>query len=393
MSLTEFDIARARRETRGCEDAVHFNNAGSALTPAPVADYLQAYLRDDETKGGYETAATRCGELENFYNAAARLLGAAPDEIAFVENATRAWDMVFYALPLAEGDRILTTVSEYGSNLIAYLHRARQCGAEIVVIPDDNHGQIDTKALEQATDGRTKLISISHIPTGGGLVNPAAEVGRIARAHGVPYLLDACQSAGQVPLNVETLGCDFLSATGRKYLRGPRGTGLLYVRRDWIKRLEPPLLDQFSAELIDGETYVVRDDARRFENWERYFAGQAALGVAIDYAMEWGLEAIWERVRHLSSTLRRALWEIPDVEVTDEGAVQCGIVTFNHARFSAGEIKEALAGAGFNTSVSSGSGMRLSYLARGLDALVRSSVHYYNTEEEIERFVARVREL
>jgi cysteine desulfurase / selenocysteine lyase len=391
--VSTFDIDRARRETRGCEDAVHFNNAGSALTPAPVADYLYAYLRDDEIKGGYETAAARHDELENFYSATARLLGAAADEIAFVENATRAWDMVFYALPLTEGDRILTTVSEYGSNLIAYLHRARQCGAEIVVIPNDNQGQIDTSALEQAIDGRTKLISISHVPTGGGLVNPALEVGRVARAHGVPYLLDACQSAGQMPLDVESLGCDFLSATGRKYLRGPRGTGLLYVRREWIKRLDPPLLDQFAAELIDGETYTVRDDARRFENWERYFAGQAALGVAVDYAMEWGLGAIWERVETLSGALRARLSEVPEVELTDEGEVKCGIVTFRHARLGADQIKAALGAAGINVSISSGSGMRLSYLARGLGALVRSSVHYYNTEAEIDRFVARVREL
>ena len=393
MGSPEFDIDRARGETRGCEEAVHFNNAGSALTPAPVADYLYAYLRDDEVKGGYETAAARDDELENFYNATARLLGAAPDEIAFVENATRAWDMVFYALPLGEGDRILTTVSEYGSNLIAYLHRAKQCGAEIVVVPNDNHGQIDVNALEQAIDGRTKLISISHIPTGGGLVNPAAEVGRVARAHGVPYLLDACQSAGQMPLDVETLGCDFLSATGRKYLRGPRGTGLLYVRREWIKRLDPPLLDQFSAELIDGETYTVRDDARRFENWERYFAGQAALGVAVDYAMEWGLEAIWERVSALSAKLRSDLGGLLDVEVTDEGDVKCGIVTFRHARLDAGEIMTRLGRVGINVSVSSGSGMRLSYLARGLNGVVRSSVHYYNTEDEIDRFVAAIRAL
>jgi len=394
MSSSSFDIDRARRETRGCEQAIHFNNAGSAMTPAPVADYLYAYLRDDEVKGGYETAAARDGELENFYKATARLVNGSPDEVAFIENATRAWDQVFYAFPLAEGDKILTTVSEYGSNLIAYLQRARQCGAEVLIIPNDNYGQIDTNALEAAIDSRTKLISISHVPTGGGLVNPAKEVGRIARAHGIPYLLDACQSAGQIPLDVEELGCDFLSATGRKYLRGPRATGLLWVRREWITKLEPPLLDQFSADLLDAETYVVREDARRFENWERYFAGQAALGVAIDYAMEWGIDAIWERVSALSARLREALSANPEVKLTDEGAVKCGLVTFQHARFKASEIKTKLSARNINVSVSDGPGMRLSYLARGLEAgMVRSSVHYYNTDEEIDRFVAAIREL
>lgn len=391
--MPEFDIARARQETRGCEGVVHFNNAGASLTPAPVADYLYDFLRDEEINGGYETAAARHGELENFYAATARLLGAQPDEIAFIENATRAWDMVFYALPLAPGDRILTTVAEYGSNLIAYLHRARQTGAELVVIPNDSQGQIDTEALEKAIDSRTKLISISHIPTGGGLVNPAAEVGRIARAHGVPYLLDACQSAGQMPLDVSALGCDFLSATGRKYLRGPRGTGLLYVKRDWITRLDPPLLDQFAAELVDGAHYTLRDDARRFENWERYFAGQAALGQAVDYAMEWGLPAIRDRVYALAAGFRAGLADIPAAALTDEGVEKCGIVTFRHANRSAAEITAALGEAGINVSVSSGSGMKLSYLARGLDALVRASVHYYNTEDEVARFVAKVASL
>lgn len=394
MSQPSFDIERARRETRGCEQAIHFNNAGSAMTPAPVADYLYAYLRDDEIKGGYETAAARHDELENFYKAAARLVNGSPDEVAFIENATRAWDMVFYAFPLGEGDKILTTVSEYGSNLIAYLQRARQCGAEVVIIPNDNHGQIDTNALEAAIDSRTKLISISHVPTGSGLVNPAREVGRIARAHGIPYLLDACQSAGQIPLDVEELGCDFLSATGRKYLRGPRATGLLWVRREWITKLEPPLLDQYAADLLDAETYVVREDARRFENWERYFAGQAALGVAIDYAMSWGIDAIWERVSTLAARLREELSANPDVKLTDEGAVKCGLVTFQHARLSTHEIKDRLAERGINVSTSSGPGMRLSYLARGLeDGLIRSSVHYYNTDDEIDRFVAAIRDL
>ena len=168
-----------------------------------------------------------------------------------MENATRAWDMVFYALPLGPGDKILTTISEYGSNLIAYLHRAKQTGAELVIVPNDKNGQIDVNALEQNIDKKTKLISISHIPTGGGLINPAHDVGRIAKKYAIPFLLDACQSVGQIHLDVKAIGCDFLSGTGRKYLRGPRGTGFLYVQEDWIERLEPPLLDQFAAELID----------------------------------------------------------------------------------------------------------------------------------------------
>ena len=391
--MKEIDVEKVRAETRGCSNLIHFNNAGASLMPAPVADYLCDFLREEEIKGGYETRSLRNAEIENFYTSVSRLLNANPKEIAFVENATRAWDMVFYALPLGPGDKILTTVSEYGSNLIAYLHRAKQTGAEVVIVPNDNTGQIDVNALEQSIDKKTKLISISHIPTGGGLVNPAHDVGRIAKKHGIPFLLDACQSVGQMHLDVQKIGCDFLSATGRKYLRGPRGTGFLYVQEDWIERLEPPLLDQYAAELIDANTYEIRTDARRFENWERYFAGQAALGQAVDYAMELGLEAIERRVVDLAACLREGLQETGVLELTDQGVKKSGLVTFQHQRLDAEQVKMLVSKQNINVSTSSGSGMKLSYLERGLDGLVRASVHYYNTAEEIKEFITAVRSL
>ena len=391
--MIEIDVEKVRAETRGCSNLIHFNNAGASLMPAPVADYLCDFLREEEIKGGYETRSLRNAEIENFYTSVSRLLNANPKEIAFVENATRAWDMVFYALPLGPGDKILTTVSEYGSNLIAYLHRAKQTGAEVVIVPNDNTGQIDVNALEQSIDKKTKLISISHIPTGGGLVNPAHDVGRIAKKHGIPFLLDACQSVGQMHLDVQKIGCDFLSATGRKYLRGPRGTGFLYVQEDWIERLEPPLLDQYAADLIDANAYEIRTDARRFENWERYFAGQAALGQAVDYAMELGLEAIERRVVDLAACLREGLQETGVLELTDQGVKKSGLVTFQHQRLDAEQVKALVSKQNINVSTSSGSGMKLSYLERGLDGLVRASVHYYNTAEEIKKFITAVRSL
>ena len=391
--MREIDVEKVRAETRGCSDLIHFNNAGASLMPAPVADYLYAFLREEEMKGGYETRSLRNADIEGFYKSVALLLNAKPKEIAFVENATRAWDMVFYALPLGPGDKILTTISEYGSNLIAYLHRAKQTGAELVIVPSDKNGQIDVNALEQNIDKKTKLISISHIPTGGGLINPAHDVGRIAKKYAIPFLLDACQSVGQIHLDVKAIGCDFLSGTGRKYLRGPRGTGFLYVQEDWIERLEPPLLDQFAAELIDAGTYEVRTDAKRFENWERYFAGQAALGKAADYAMELGLKTIERRVFDLAACLRTELQETGFVTLTDQGAKKCGIVTFEHLRLNAEQVKIQLSNHKINVSTSSGSGMKLSYLDRSLDGIVRASVHYYNTEDEINKFVEALRSL
>jgi len=386
--FTPIDVDRARLETRGCEGIVHLNHAGSSLMPTVVADHLIGWQREEEFRGGYETANRRRHELENFYDATARLLNCHRDEVAFIENATRAWDMAFYALDLGPGDRILTAACEYGSNMIAYLHRAKRTGCTVEVVPSDETGQLDVAALEAMIDEQVKLISFSHIPTGGGLVNPAEAVGAVARKYGVPYLLDACQSAGQMPLDVEKLGCDFLSVTGRKYLRGPRGTGFLYVRRDWIERLDPPLLDQHAAELLSETEYRVRADARRFENWECHFAGKAALGTAIDYALGWGLEAIQHRVFGLADQLRARLAEIPGVTVRDEGTVRCGIVTFTKEDEEPLAIKARMLAHGIHVTASSGSGSRVNFDRRGLKAVVRSSVHYTTSEAELDRFLA-----
>jgi cysteine desulfurase/selenocysteine lyase len=296
--------------------------------------------------------------------------------------------MAFYSLRFEKGDRILTAKAEYASNFIAFLQVAQRTGAMVEVIPDDAHGQVSVKALQEMLDDRVKLIAITHVPTNGGLVNPAAAIGRVARAAGVLYLLDACQSAGQMPLDVDELGCDMLAATGRKYLRGPRGTGFLYVRGGLIERLEPPLLDLHAATLVAHDRYEIRPDARRFENWESYVAGKIGLGVAVSYALEWGLGAIRERVYALAAGLRARLASVPGVTVRDRGAERCGIVTFTMAGREPGAIKQALLTQGINVHVSATGDSRLEVESRDVSGVVRASVHYYNSEDEIERLCA-----
>lgn len=380
------DIERARRETPGCDTRLHFNNAGAGLLPQPVLDRMVEHLKLEAAIGGYEAAAEAAAGIEHCYAALAGLLNCRTDEIAVVENATRAWDAAFYALGFGPGDRILTAGAEYASNYIAYLQVAKRTGAVIEVVPDDSDGQLDVNALRSMIDERVKLISITHVPTNGGLVNPAAEVGAVARDAGVPFLLDACQSVGQMPIDVESIGCDMLSATGRKYLRGPRGTGFLYVRASMLDRLEPPMLDLHAATWSGRNEYRMRPDARRFENWETNVAGKIGLGIAADYARNWGLEAIDERVSWLATHLRRELGKIRGVTIRDLGRRRCGIVTFTVDGKGAGHIKQRLAERAINVSVSGRSSTLLDMDRRRLDEVVRASVHYYNTEEEVGRF-------
>jgi len=387
------DLERVRADTPGVAHVAHLNNCGAALPPRQVHDAVVGYLEREAEIGGYETAAERRDDWEHTYDALARLLNGDRDEIAVIENATRAWDMAFYAFPLGPGDRVLTGQAEYASNWIALKQVADRTGARIEIVPDDEHGQFDVAALEATLDDDVKLVSLVHVPTQSGLVNPAAEVGRVTRAAGVPLLLDACQSVGQLPLDVEELRCDVLSGTGRKFLRGPRGTGFLYVRRGLIEQLEPPLLDMRAADWLPDGSYRIRADARRFENWETYYAGKVGLGIAADYALELGLDAIWARIQELAASLRAALAAVDGVTLLDRGRVLGATVTFDVAGREPEEVKRFLAERRVNVSVMDRLSAQLDFGARGIESAVRSAVHYYNDDSDLERLVDGVRAL
>jgi cysteine desulfurase/selenocysteine lyase len=384
------DIESARADTPACERIIHFNNAGASLMPDPVFESITEHLELERELGGYEAENLAGDKFASFYTEFAALLNCQPHEIAYVENATRAWDMAFYGLPLEKGDRILTHGSEYSSNFLALLQQSRRRGYEIDLVPSDESGQIDVTAMEAMIGPRTRLIALTHVPTQGGLVNPAEAVGQVANKHDLIYMLDACQSVGQIEIDVQKIGCHVLSGTGRKFLRGPRGTGFLYVASDMIEQIEPPFIDMRAANWIDTDAYEYASGAKRYETWESYVAGRVGLARAVRYARDIGVDLIEERVSALATTLRETLSSLPNISVHDLGTKKCAIVTFQKQGETPTDMASRLRQRGINVSVIDTLSAQLDFAERGLDQLVRASVHYFNTEDEIERFAEAV---
>jgi len=389
----EFSLEAVRAATPGVDNVIHVNNAGAALPPSVVTDTVVDYLRREEAIGGYETADERHDQLEAVYDSLGALVGAPREHMAVIENATRAWDMAIYGYPFERGDRVVTCRAEYSSNVLAFLQLERRFGIEMVLIDDDEYGQIDLAHLDAELTRGAAMVAMTHIPTSGGLINPAEEVGALCGEHGVFFVLDACQSAGQVPLDVGAIGCDVLSGTGRKYLRGPRGTGFLYVSERALDVLEPPFIDLHAADWTRVDDYEWRPDARRFENWETYYAGKAGLGAAVDYAMGVGIETTAVRIADLAARLRNGLESLDRVAVHDKGARRGGIVTFTVDGVDATSVHAQLLARRINTSTSGPDRARLDLEPRGLPTVIRASTHYYNSEDEIDAVIAAVDEV
>jgi selenocysteine lyase/cysteine desulfurase len=381
------DVAAARADTPGCEHVTHLNNAGAALAPRVVTDTVVEHLRREADIGAYEAAEEVAARVESVYEGVAGFINADVDEIALLESATRAWTSAFTALQFRPGDRILTHRVEYASNFIPLLQVARRDGVSIEIVNDAPDGSIDVAHLAALLDDKVRVVALTHVPSQSGLVNPAAAVGAIARAAGVPFFLDACQSVGQLPIDVEHLQCDVLAATGRKFLRAPRGTGFLFVRRSLLAELEPPAPDLRGAEWTDAHEYTLRPDARRFEQWERSVANVLGLGEAVRYAKRVGIDAIAARVRALATELRNLLAGLDAVQVRDEGDDRCGIVTFTVERVAPDEVVRRLRASRVNVWAIDAATARLDLGGRSLPAVVRASVHYYNTAEELDRAV------
>ncbi|MEV0331718.1 aminotransferase class V-fold PLP-dependent enzyme [Nocardia sp. NPDC050717] len=383
------DLDAIRAATPGLASGqVFLDSAGSSLPPTVVTDTVIGHLRREAEIGGYRAANERLDDLAAVKTSIARLIGATADTIALSDSATRSWADFAYSIPLRPGDRILLSGADYASNAIAALQRAEQTGAVVERIPSDATGRLDTDALAAMLDERVRWISLQHAPTNGGLVNPVAEATRIAHEAGALVLLDACQSIGQLPIDVAELGVDALSATGRKWLRGPRGTGFLYLREELARTMEPARLDLHSASWVSPTEYRLAPDASRFEFWECDVAARLGLGAAVDYLLTLGPEEVYAGVAARANHLRKTLPELPGVTVRDLGTEHSGIVSFTVDGHDPVELRDRLAEHAVTVTVSHAGSTLFDMTERALPAIVRASPHYFVSTDDLDRFTA-----
>ncbi|GEM32108.1 aminotransferase class V [Nocardia neocaledoniensis NBRC 108232] len=389
MVVAMMDLDAIRAATPGLASGqVFLDSAGSSLPPTVVTDTVIGHLRREAEIGGYRAANERLDDLAAVKTSIARLIGATADTIALSDSATRSWADFAYSIPLRPGDRILISGADYASNAIAALQRAEQTGALVERIPSDATGRLDTDALAAMLDERVRWISLQHAPTNGGLVNPIAEATRIAHEAGALVLLDACQSIGQLPIDVAELGVDALSATGRKWLRGPRGTGFLYLREELARTMEPARLDLHSASWVSPTEYRLAPDASRFEFWECDVAARLGLGAAVDYLLTLGPEEVYAGVAARASHLRKTLPELAGVTVRDLGTEHSGIVSFTVDGHDPVELRDRLREHAVTVTVSHAGSTLLDMTERALPAIVRASPHYFVSTDDLDRFTA-----
>lgn len=384
------DIDALRAATPGCARTTHFNNASCNLPSHETLETIKAHLDREALYGPSEMGVAVAEEIQKTRAAAATLLGADATEIALTGSGSQGWGLAFAALPpLRTGDRVLVGMHEWGGNLSTLHRAAERAGASIEVVPNNEEGAFSVEALLGMMDERVRLVALTWCPATNGVINDAAAVGAIARAAGIPYFVDAGQAIGQLPVDVGAIGCDVLKGAGRKALRGPRGTALLYIRKSFLDRLEPPYLDVLSAPY--GPNGVIpRDDARRFETSENPFALQLGLGAAIRASLQLGLPAIRERVDRQASTLREALAVVPGVTVHDSGSVRSSIVSFTVAGHAPAEVRDRLAQEAITVGAIAEAYAPLDMRARRLPAIVRASVSYLTTDTEIDRLVSAI---
>lgn len=372
-----------RQQFRLSYDRVYLNTAGLGPSPRRVIRAVSEKIEDleDRCESGHshelwETAKGR----------AASIFGCDPEEIAYTRNTTEGVNIVCNGLPLVRGDEVITTTHEHVGNTISWLARQRRDGIRMRVFEPSMASASETlQRLADLINPRTRAISISHITTATGQVMPLAEIGKLATDHDLYYFVDGAQSAGHIPLDMRSIGCHAYATSGHKWLLGPKGTGLLYVRKDALDLIEARWVGAYSGggdfDMATGE-FSFAETAQRYEFGTVPVSLFHGLSEAMGFLLDLGMDRVWERTHYLGARLiqglDRAGADVVSPHAADEHS---GIVTFSVEGMSRGDLQ--------------------SYLARdyqirsrgiyegGLDA-VRIAPHIYSTAADVDRVIEAV---
>ena len=388
-------LATWRRETPGCAHVNHLNNAGSALSPAPVLRAMIDYLALEGEIGGYEAADRAADSIDAVYESLAALLGTHPANVAITANGTAGFIQALSSFDLKRGDVIVTSLSDYTSNQIQYLALQERLGVRLVHAADKPEGGVDPQAVREVLrSSSARFVALSWIPTHSGLVQDVVEVGEVCEQFGVPFIVDAVQAVGQIPIDVNRLRCDYLVGTARKFLRGPRGIGFMYASSRALDRGDYPLfVDMRGARWTAPERFEIAPTARRYEDWEFPYALVVGMGAAVDYALRYSVAECGQRAFGLARRLRTGLEAIDGVQVLDRGHHQCAIVTATVRGWTGHDVKRDLGTKGINVVSTQKEFAMHDFAPRGVESAVRISPHYYNTADEVDAILGEVRRI
>jgi len=381
------DLTKIRQDLVDYGDQLFLNSAGASLMPRSVVKKISDYLHLESRQGGYYVADQQAAELAQFEQQLAKLLGTTTRNVTFAHSATDGYVAALSSIPFKSSDIILTSDDDYVANQLQFLSLQKRFGIIIKSIKNLPNGDLDLMDFEKKIkEDRPRLVAVTHVPTNSGLVQDVSTTGKICAEKEIIFLLDACQSVGQMEVTIDKYPCDFLTATGRKFLRGPRGTGFMYVSDRMLEEGYEPLYPDGNGAVWTGkDTYEIADTAARFTNWERPYALVQGLTEALRYLHEVGIKNIELQNKKVVTRLRERLAAIPEVALYDRGSETCNIITFRKEKKTQEDFQKAFSQHQIYYGISQSAQGQIDFEKKGVDWVVRLSPHYFNTEEEMDR--------
>ncbi len=376
-------------------DVIYFDNAATTQRPVQVLDAMRQFNNScnaNPLRGLYDWSIRATEAYEDARHAAAQFIGADMDcEIVFTRNTTESLNLVAYSYGLShvhEGDEIVISIMEHHSNILPWQMVCRQTGAKLIYMEPEKDGTLTEQEIRSKITDRTKIVSIAHVSNVLGVTNPVRKIADTAHAHGAVVVVDGAQSTPHIPVNVKKLGADFYAFSGHK-LCAPMGIGVLYGRKELLEDMPPFLTGGEMIEYVERQTATFADVPEKFEAGTVNAMGAVGLGAAIHYLQGVGFDTIRKTEEELTARLMDGLSRIPEITVygSSDPAKHCGIVTFNiegchpHDVASVLDTEHIAVRAGHHCAQP-----LMKWLQ--VNATTRASLYFYNTEEEVDRFVA-----